>query len=269
MRSLKTDAIISGITAGVVEALAAGALHRYAQFGLRTSILYAVPVTASISIALFLLLLKRLRDPKDTKNSKHQAAPTATLTQPPETALTAVLKDMGIVGCTSRLTDSKYEPTQCMQQARRKLWFMGILASKWVIEPRVRAEFRDFLSAVHYQGGEVRFLLINPKGRAFTRLRDQREGAISTESLKHIKALAKEFSCFQVRLYDLIPCFRLVFIDETMLAVSRYKIDKRGYFASKYGWEAPHLLIDGAAPWSLYDAFDLYFHQVWDSSQCL
>ena len=46
------------------------------------------------------------------------------------------------------------------------------------------------------------------------------------ESIQHFLKLAHEYSCLEVRFYDQIPCFRLVFIDDRIVAVSRYKMDK-------------------------------------------
>jgi hypothetical protein len=180
-----------------------------------------------------------------------------------------IIEEMGITGATSRLSESKFEPKQCMMQANRKLFFLGILGSKWVVVPHVRAEFQSFLKRIQAQNGSVRFLLINPESEYFNRLKTLRDGAISDESLLIFKQLMKEFPCLNVRLYNEMPCFRLVFINDHILAISRYKFDKEGYFQSKYGWEAPHIVIDSTAPWSLYAAFELFYEQMWNRSKDL
>lgn len=183
------------------------------------------------------------------------------------TDLFSVLAEMGINDCTSKLSESKYEPLQCMAAANKRLYFMGILAAKWVF-PHM-AEFDRFLKKIQLQGGNVTFLLINPKGQAYPKLRDMRDGALSTTSLPKLTDLVTKYSCFKVYLYDHIPCFRLVFIDDKEVAVSRYKIDSQGYFKSKSGWEAPHLIIKPGTNWSLYEPFEQYFHDVKSSSVSL
>lgn len=180
--------------------------------------------------------------------------------------LLETLQGVGIVDCTTKLTESRFEPIECMKQAKRKLFFMGIVGSKWVTEPRIRDEFRQFLNRIQSQGGAVRFLMINPRGDKFRQLKSLRGGNISAESLKHFRSLIKEFPCLSVRLYDQMPCFRIVLIDDKTLALSKYRIDREGYFQSKFGWEAPHLIIDASAPWSFYDPFDAYYQQVWELS---
>ncbi|MDD5312323.1 MAG: hypothetical protein PHO26_04735 [Dehalococcoidia bacterium] len=180
--------------------------------------------------------------------------------------MNVVLREMGIFCGTYRLSASKWEPLQCMSRSQRKLWFMGIVGSKWVSEEYVFAEFKKFARRIQARNGEVRFLLMNPEGKAISRLKVLRGGALSVESLERFKELMAEFECLQVRLCDQMPSFRLVFIDDKTVAVSRYKLDKESYYQSRFGWEAPHLVIHADAPWSLYDAFEYFYEQVWDTS---
>lgn len=42
------------------------------------------------------------------------------------------LEELGIVGVTTRLTESEFEPMNCMAEVKRHLYFMGILGTKWV-----------------------------------------------------------------------------------------------------------------------------------------
>lgn len=265
-RSPLIEATISGITVGLAEFVTAKIIHKVTEFELREAFLYAFPIAALLGMLVFLMLRRRRKFKENLTSDEPEVRGIGTHSE-----LLGecgdVLGEMGVIACTSRLSQSRYEPAQCMKQARKKLYFLGVLGSKWVIEPHVRAEFRQFLSRIQLEGGEAHFLLINPGGNAFKHLRDQREGAISTESLKHVRALMKEFACFKVRLYDQLPCFRLVFIDDQILALSRYRISRDGYFQSKFGWEAPHIVIRAGTPWSLHDAFELYFRQLWDISR--
>lgn len=180
-----------------------------------------------------------------------------------------VLQELGIVGSATRLQSSQFEPKECIEAARRKIDFMGILASKWVEQGHVRAEFEKLLLRLQSQNSFIRFLLIDPACPAFKNLKALRGGGISTGSLQSLRTLSKKFPSLQVRLYDQMPTFRLIFIDDTTLAISRYKIDQEGYFQSQYGWEAPHLVIRSDAPWSLYDAFATFFEETWRRSKPL
>lgn len=269
----KTETIIAAVVGAIVQSVVTYIFTNWAQIGIVFAFLAAFPISL-IMFFMFSYLINRLYVHKKEKDfpiqGKTEATPSTEVQSSnlPNEVIT-ILKEMGIVGATSRLSESKFEPDQCMAQAHRKLFFMGILGSKWVILPHVRAEFVKFLKRVQAQNGSVRFLLIEPESRFFGRLKTLREGAISDESLQHFKMLMKEFSCLEVRLYDQMPCFRLVFIDDKILAVSRYKIDKEGYFQSKFGWEAPHIIVDSSAPWSLYSAFELYYEQIWDGSKDL
>lgn len=248
--------IISAMIIGAVEALVVWLLTNFHWVALGTALLYAVPAAL---LFLSAVLYARSRAVNESNGSRKHPGATSD-------EFAHVLDDMGITGCIPHLDESRMTPTACMKRTHRTISFMGILASKWVSPGHMRTEFCDFLSRIENYGGEVRFLLINPSGQAFTRLKHQREGAIDVRVIEDVKALVNEFSCFHVRLYDNLPCFRLVFIDNNELALSLYKITKQGHFESKYGWAVPHLMLVPQRPYSLYDAFELYFQHVWSSS---
>jgi len=271
-RPTRIEAIVSGVIGGSVEGTVGWLITHWTDLNLPLSLVIALPCAAG-SVWITWRILKRLSREMANKpavgRQEQISHPSTTLITSVNDELVGVLNEMGITGCTSQLSSSKYEPLQCMKQAQKSLSFMGILGSKWVIEPATRSEFSKFLTRIQHHGGHIHFLLIQPNGVSFSKLKILREGAISHESLDHFRNLMKTYSCLQVRLYDLLPCFRLVFLDERIAAVSRYKIDKEGYFQSKQGWDAPHIEIDSTAVWSMYQAFELYFQQVWDSSQKL
>jgi hypothetical protein len=176
------------------------------------------------------------------------------------------LEQLGLSHVTSHLSDSPFTPHACMSNATQSLSFLGILGSKWVIEPHVRSEFKLFLSKVRTRNGFVRFCLINPSSRAFSQLHDLRGGQISTESLKHFTDLETQFENLEVRLYSFLPSLRLILLDRRQCVIARYLIDQHGYFQSKYGWEAPHIAFSADAPWSLYVPFEHYFDAAWESA---
>lgn len=174
------------------------------------------------------------------------------------------LSDLGITGTTSKLTNSQFEPAQCMASASQSLFFMGILGSKWVEN---LAAFEEFVAYIQSKNGTVRFLMINPNSQSFIRLRTMRGGNLKDSSSEKFKQLVNDYRCLQVRFYNFIPSFRLIFMDSKLLAVSRYKLDKKGYFQSKQGWDAPHLVVDAASVWSMYEPFLAYYNYIWDSAK--
>lgn len=173
------------------------------------------------------------------------------------------VKSIGITSFSPTLDHSIYTPNECMKRIQKHLIFMGILGSKWVFEN----EFEKFLNRINSKHGEIKFLLINPKGKAFSHLAELREGLIKTDSLVKFYNYSKKYPMLRVKLYDDLPSFRLIFLDERSVAVSRYKLDKEGHFESKFGWENPHLIISSDKDWSLYHPFEQYFYYIWDRSQ--
>lgn len=258
--SSRTETIIGAVIGAVIQVVLTILLTKTVISNILTAILAVLPVAVGAFLGFQFLYNKWEKRKASSSNS----------TKPAKTRiddnLLAVIEEMGIAGGTNILTKSKYEPLECMRKTRRKLCFIGILGSKWV-EPQIREEFRGFLQRVQDRSGLVRFLLINPNSKAYEQLKGRR--GINAESLKEFRALCREFPCLQVRLYSQTPCFRLVFIDDQTLALSRYKMDKEGYFQSRFGWEAPHLVINADAPWSMYEAFEIYFQQVWETAQDL
>jgi hypothetical protein len=173
-----------------------------------------------------------------------------------------LLRQLGVVDVTPDIQESEFHPKACMSRTKKRLMFMGILGSKWVTEPI----FETFVRRIHLSQGSVQFLLIDPQGRSFARLAELRQGNISTSCLAQFSDFQHKYPSLRVKLYDDMPVFRLVFIDGRTAAISRYKLDREGHFASKQGWDAPHLVLDGNSPWSLYDTFEEYFTGVWNRS---
>lgn len=265
-RDNRVETIFGAVIGAVVQVILTILLTSTIQPNILTAIIIALPV-AIVAFVGFRLIYNRWQKRKTPQpDPAPQLVPSNT--QPVKITidddLLVVIEEMGISGATTILTKSRYEPLECMKQTRRKLYFMGILGSKWV-EPQIRDEFKEFLQRAQDRGGLVRFLLINPNSKAYKQLKSRR--GITAESLKQFRLLCHEFPCLLVRLYNQSPCFRLVFIDDQTLALSRYKTDKEGYFQSRFGWEAPHLVIKADAPWSMYEAFEIYFQQVWETAQ--
>ena len=65
------------------------------------------------------------------------------------------------------LRRSKLEPLECISQTISRLCFSGILATKWVADSYVRAEFARLLERLDHSGGSVQFLLIDPDSESY------------------------------------------------------------------------------------------------------
>ena len=131
---------------------------------------------------------------------------------------------LGIKNCTEKLTDTPFMPKTCMKNVKKTLFFMGVAGSKWVNDPPVYAEFERMLRKVSAAQGEVRFLLLNPNGNGWKKLKNLRRDNLSDSSYNKYQILMKNYPCLKVRLYDPLPSFRLQFVDGTYIAVSRYKL---------------------------------------------
>lgn len=166
----------------------------------------------------------------------------------------------------SKLRGSPWEPEQCCARVQRRLFFMGVLGGKWVQQPESKQMFEAMLRRVQVAGGDVRFLLIDPKGTAYKELRDSRQGNISDSAINIWKSLVRKHSCLQVRLYNRLPTFRLSFLDDTELALSRYQLTSERHYQSKWGWEAPHVIVTNGGDWSLYPCFERYFQDLWQTA---
>ena len=178
------------------------------------------------------------------------------------------LETLGITGTVNRLSSSKFQPSQCMLETKYSLSFCGILGSKWIKDLE---RFEKFLTRVGSKPhGRVRFLIIDPTTKNFEKLRTLRGDHIKDQSTTIFYQLCDRYDFLEVRCYDSLPNFRMIFMDNHILAISRYKLDKHNYLESKQGWEAPHLVIDGhTSDWSLYEPFNYYYNDIWNRSKTI
>lgn len=176
------------------------------------------------------------------------------------------LKALGITGTVNKLSSSRFEPEQCIEETKNTLYFMGLLGSKWVAD---KGKFVEFLKKVQSKPhGKVRYLMIDPTGKSFKQLKTMRGENLKDVSTQVFRELVDEFKCLEAKFYDFLPCFRLIFIDNKICAASRYKLDESNYIKSKQGWEAPHLVIDAEqGDWSLYEPFLSYYETIWEQAK--
>jgi hypothetical protein len=176
---------------------------------------------------------------------------------------------MELIGITThsqlRLAGSRMEPLQLMRRVRRRLWFSGVLASKWVTDPAVRSALSDFLTVLdHSLEGDARFMIMNPDGPGYRRLRELRGDELNTEHLPLLAGMVREHSSFQVKVFDHLPTFRIHVIDKDVVTFSFYRLDEESYLQDDdQAWESPHVVLDPLAPWPLAEAFATLFNEMW------
>lgn len=185
--------------------------------------------------------------------------------------------ELGIINCTQTLKGSELEPIKCMPDVKKSLDFTGVGGEKWVKDAQLRKAFESMLLRTKSVGGVVRFLLIDPSSEAYANLYQLRGESVPFESYEKFIELKKRHKNLQVRLYDHMPSFRMQFVDEKYLAVSRYYFDKKTHDQFEGGWMIPHLIIQNATQeygsteikhkWSLYESFQLAYEFSWDQGR--
>lgn len=185
-----------------------------------------------------------------------------------------LLQLTGMLGLSTHselsLPGSRMEPMQLMRRVKQRLWFSGVLASKWVVDPAVRAELSDFLTVLdHTPDGDVRFMIMNPDGPGYRRLRDLQGDQVSAEHLPILAQFAAEHSSFQVKVFDHLPLFRIHVLDKDVVTFSFYRLDEESYLQGDRDWASPHVVLDPLSPWPLAEAFGTLFIEMWRSSSFL
>lgn len=212
----------------------------------------------------------------DTPTAPHRSRPLVNPLEPSHDGLDNLREMAEVLGITNdstlRLRGEAMDPMQCIEKTRNLLYFSGVLASKWVLDPGVRNAFDELLTrldALPENERDVRFLIMDPDGDAYSLLYQMRGGRLSNESVPYLKELARRHPSFQVAVVDALPAFRIVVIDEEMVSFSPYSLEEERYATSKLGWESPHILLDPRAPYPLAEAFKLYFKERWDNARLI
>lgn len=222
--------------------------------------------------------LERFAPPASSEQSipvtPHRARPLASPLEPGQDGddhLREMAEVLGITtGSTLRLRGEIMDPMQCIENTQNLLYFSGVLASKWVVDPGVRSAFDEMLTkldALPERERDVRFLIIDPEGDAYSLLYQMRGGRLSADSVPHLRDLARRHPSFQVRVIDALPSFRIVAIDDDMVSFSPYALEEERYATSRLGWDAPHVMLDPHAPYPLAEAFKLYFEERWNNAR--
>jgi hypothetical protein len=160
------------------------------------------------------------------------------------------------------LRRSTLEPQECIRHTVSRLCFAGILATKWVADSYVRNEFAKLLERLDNNGGSAQFLLIDPDSESYRQFSGLRWSSGGAESLDVLRSLSAAHRSLHIRLYDALPTFRIVIIDQTIVSFSPYLIEPAADRA-RTGWQAPHVVLDRTAPWPLARAFETLFGETW------
>lgn len=189
----------------------------------------------------------------------------------------ALYQELGIINCTQGLKGTQLAPLECMPNVHKSLYFMGVGGEKWVKDEQLRKTFSKMLLRSKSVGGEVRFLLIDPASDAYSNLYSMRGESVPFESYERFVDLKKKHPNLQVHLYDHLPSFRMQFVDDQYLAVSRYYFDKNAHDRWEGGWKIPHLIIRNVYQeygheevihkWSLFESFQLAYEFGWDKGR--
>lgn len=185
-------------------------------------------------------------------------------------------EELGIINCTKELKGTQLDPARCMRDVHTSLSFMGVGGEKWVKDKQLRKIFENMLRQTKTMGGEVRFLLINPASEAYGRLYQLRGESVPYDSYERFADLVNKFDNLKVCLYSDMPSFRMQFVDDAYLAISRYYFDKVSHDNSGGGWKTPHLIIcneqrefgenEPKHKGSLYGSFLLSYNFIWTHS---
>ena len=241
------------------------------------AVLFAVDIIAFALLYLYYKKkLKEKEDECDEKLKEKDAEHEKKLAERDE--LLRLYKNIGIDDCTEELKGTPLEPRQCMQSVNKYLDFMGVGGNKWVDQDDKVDMFKTMLKKVKASKGRVRYLLVDPRSEGYRRLKELRQNKVPSASYIQFKKLVKKYDCLEVRLYDDIPSFRLQFVDQEYVAVSRYYIEHELHAKKEFGWKIPHLIIraerlgdiqKGETEYqgTLYKSFEQLYEYIWAHSK--
>ena len=160
------------------------------------------------------------------------------------------------------LRRSRLEPLECIRQTVSQLSVAGILGTKWVADSYVLNELGRLLERLDRSDGQVRFLLLDPDSEGYRRFSRVRWNPRSIQTMDTLRRLSAAHRCFALRLYDALPTFRIVLVDQAMVGFSPYLMEE-GTERARTGWEAPQIILDRTAPWPLAHTFETLFEETW------
>lgn len=175
------------------------------------------------------------------------------------------LNDIGLEQCTTTLKGTNFEPKKCMERIKKQLYFSGICGNKWIGNSKGLKNFQAMLNRVSDNNGQVRFLLINPNSESFKKMIKMQHGESHIEVFYKWKTLVTDYPCLNVRCFNQLPSFRMQFMDNSKMAMTKYHYQKDEYEKYNKGWNSPQLIINSHASFSFYNVFEKYYLNEWDN----
>lgn len=138
------------------------------------------------------------------------------------------------------------------------------MANKWVLDSDAHTAFDRLLTRLDREEevALARLMIVNPVSEAADVLRDR--GLLTDREMKSIPVLQDlvlAHPSFEVRMYDTLPLFRLIIVDQTFVTVGPYLNQPAALPRS--GWEVPQLALTHAAPYPLAQSFVGLFEESW------
>lgn len=197
-------------------------------------------------------------------------APSVEMTESDRSTLVDLAQMIGISSFSAlQLRGSQVDPKQCIEKTVQRLWFAGIFAQKWVLDPAARLMLEGLLDRLDGDDdSSVHFLLLDPDSESFRRFRAITQVSEDPESISVLRELSQRHRSLKVRLYDSLPSFRIVIIDDSLVSVAPYLNVPPEWLKDK-GWESPHLVLAPMAPYPLAKSFEVMFRETWRRAQKL
>ena len=160
-----------------------------------------------------------------------------------------------------------FDHSKALKECKNSMKFIGLAASKLT----TNTEFENALSRCSH--GEIKLLLLKPTDQLLVdaakkaNVSDTKYKSKSIESLRKIREINKNRAIsIQVRFYDELPVFRLMFIDSYLCLMSYYVLGEGD------GSQLPQLQLvndpkKGRKVDYLYFAFEQHFNQIWKRSE--
>lgn len=250
----KYKEVMEAVGIGIVQTIAAVLAERFLQN--KWIIVAFVATNVAAVFAIYCLFRKKIKE---------------------QDYILRLYRDVGIDGCTEELQGTRFEPLQCMKDVKKYLDFMGVGGNKWVDQDDKLELLENMLERVKASNGKVRYLLINPKSESYQTLKRLRQNRVPSSSYEKFKKLMEKYQCLEVRLYDDLPSFRLQFVDQEYVTVSRYYFEHELHAEKNFGWKIPHLIVraekvgniqEGQIEYqgTLYKSFEQLYQYIWAHS---
>jgi hypothetical protein len=173
------------------------------------------------------------------------------------------VRAVGVYSVATDANDKSHTPQIC-SAVHTAFDFFGICAFRTALDPG----FRQLLeNSRHKENVQFRFLLLDPASPDLPkRATEEREDPVSLRheveaTLTRLGQYQRTFNVhIEVRLYDRLPIWRMVFIDEKTLYLNQFLTGKKGT-------DSPQIRIEKGSDDSLYLSFRRTFEYEWEKAK--